>query len=99
MVSPGCRDMDKFGGAHSMRRTAAMASLNVGSDLAYHAVTLGRSAFAASRARPSAHTVISENSPNSAGVVRRIARSDHCRCALHAEMGSHFLERGLHAPT
>ena len=77
MVSPGCRDMDKFGGVHSTRRTAAMASLNVGSDLAYHAATFGRSAFAALRAKPSAHTVIRENNPSNAGVVRRIARSDH----------------------
>ena len=44
--------MEKFGGAHSTRRTAAMASLNVGSDLLYHAATFGRSAFAVSRARP-----------------------------------------------
>src|SRR6201998_126539 len=79
MVSSGCREMEKLGGAHSTRRTAAMASLNVGSDLRYHAATFGRSVFAASRARPSAHTVISENNPSSAGVVRRIARSDHWR--------------------
>ena len=55
MVSPGCRDIEKFGGAHSTRRTAAMASLNVGSDLRYQAATFGRSTFVASRAAPSAH--------------------------------------------
>jgi hypothetical protein len=54
MVSSGCRDMDKFGCAHSTRRTAAMASLKVGSDLAYQAVTLGRSYWAALAATPSA---------------------------------------------
>ena len=84
MVLSVCRDMEKFGGAHSTRRTAAMASLNVGSDLLYHAATFGRSAFAASRARPSAHTVISENNPNNAGVVRRKVRPLPLR--LHAEM-------------
>ena len=57
-----------------------MASLNVGSDLRYQAATFGRSTLVASRARLSAHTVISENNPSNAGVVRRIARSDHCRC-------------------
>jgi hypothetical protein len=69
IISPGFRDMEKFGGAHSTRRTAAVVSLNVDSDLLYHAATFGRSAFAASRARPSAHTVISENNPSNAGVV------------------------------
>ncbi len=77
MTSPGCRDIDKSGGNQSTQRTAAMASLNVGSCLRYHTAALGRSAVAVSRARPSAHTVISENNPSSAGVVRRMARSDH----------------------
>ncbi len=57
-----------------------MASLNVGSFLQYHAAVFIFSALPASRANPSAHTVISENNPSSAGVVRRMARSDHCRC-------------------
>jgi hypothetical protein len=48
--------------------------------LEYHAVALTCSAPPASRARPSAHTVIKENSPSSAGVERRIAKSDHWRC-------------------
>ena len=77
MISPIGRDVEKFGGHQSTRRTAAMASLNVGSCLRYQAAALGRSAVVVSRARPSAHTVISENSPSSAGVVRRMARSDH----------------------
>lgn len=33
-----------------------------------------------SAASRSAHSVTSENRPSRAGVVRRIARSDHCRC-------------------
>ena len=77
VMSPICRDMEKFGGHQSTRRTAAMASLNVGSCLRYQAAAFGRRAVVVSRARPSAHTVISENSPSSAGVVRRMARSDH----------------------
>jgi hypothetical protein len=79
-VSPSCRHMDKSGGTQSTRRTAAMASLNVGSCLRYQALAFGRSVVAAPRAKPSAHTVISENNPSRAGVVRRMARSDHWRC-------------------
>src|ERR1019366_4964388 len=36
-----CRDIDKSGGHHRTRRTAAMVSLNVTSDLAYQAAVLG----------------------------------------------------------
>ena len=79
MTSPGCRDIDKSGGNQITRRTAAIASLKVGSCLRYQAAAFGRSAVATSRARSSAHTVISENSPSSAGVVRSMARSDHWR--------------------
>ena len=61
--------MEKFGGAHSTRRTAAMMSLNVSSCLRYQAAVFGRSAVAVSRARPSAHIVISENNPSNAGGV------------------------------
>jgi hypothetical protein len=50
MVSVVSRDVDKFGGAHSMRRAAAMASLNVGSFLQYHAVAFGRMALVVVRA-------------------------------------------------
>ena len=78
-VSASCRDMDKSGGVQSTRRTAAMASVNVGSCLRYHAAAFGRSAVALARARLSAHTAISENNPSKAGVVRRMARSDHWR--------------------
>jgi hypothetical protein len=42
-----------------------------------HTAVLGRNAIVVSRTRPSAQTVIGENSPSSAGVVRRAARSDH----------------------
>ncbi len=82
--------MDKCGGAHSTRRTAAMASLNVGSCLLYHAAAFGRSAVAVSRTRLSAHTVISENNPNRAGVVSveqlagLVGREHRGLAALHA---------------
>jgi hypothetical protein len=54
-----------------------MASLNVGSRLQYQAAAFGRTALFVVRANSSAQTVISENRPSKAGVVRRIARSDH----------------------
>src|SRR5271166_619470 len=76
-VSLPCRDIEKSGGHQSARRTAAMASLNVGSCLRYQAAPFGRSIWAALFAKSSAHTVIIENSPSKAGVVRRMARSDH----------------------
>jgi hypothetical protein len=99
MMSPICRDMEKFGGHQSTRRTAAMASLKVGSCLRYQAAAFGRSAVVVSRARPSAHTVISENSPSSAGVVRRMAEIGPLTLGLNPKVGSHLLEGGLHPPT
>ena len=41
---------------------------------------MGRTAVLGVCIKPCAQTVTSEYSPSSAGVVRRIARSDHCRC-------------------
>jgi len=70
-VSPDFRDVEKSGGHQGTRRTAAIASLNVGPSLRYQAAMFGRSAEALSRARPLAHTVIKENRPSGAGVVRR----------------------------
>ena len=35
------RDIEKFGGDHKARRTAAMASLKVNSDFVYQAATRG----------------------------------------------------------
>ena len=78
-LSPACRDMEKSGGHQSTRRTAAIASLNVGCCLRYQAVVFGPGVVAASRTKPSAHTVTRENNPSKAGVVRKMARSDHCR--------------------
>ena len=50
-----------------------MASLNVGSRLQqYQAAAFGRTAVFVVRANSSAQTVISENRPSNAGVVRRI---------------------------
>jgi len=62
------------------RRTAAIASLKVGSRLAYQAVARGVTIPIGVWTSRSAQTVIKENNPSSAGVVRRMARSDHCRC-------------------
>ena len=80
MISLVCRDMHKSGGYQRARRTAAMASLKVGSRLSYHAAVRGRTAPIGERTIRFAQTVTKENNPSSAGVVRRIARSDHCRC-------------------
>lgn len=63
--------------AQSSRRTSARASLKVGSDLRYHrtrSTTGPRSA-----ASWLAHSVTKENRANSAGVVRRMTKSDHWR--------------------
>src|SRR5215207_10794839 len=56
----------------------ASASAKVGCLLRYQAACL--KAPAACAIRPWANTVTSENKPISAGVVRRIAISDHCLC-------------------
>lgn len=71
------RDIDKFGALHSSRRTAAIASLKVGSSLRYQAADLGRRQ--ATKVGSAAQSVTSENIPNSVGVIRAMARSDHCR--------------------
>jgi hypothetical protein len=65
-----CWDIDKSGGHHRMRRTAAMASLNMTSDLAYQAAALGW------MNQPDlfnllAQMVTSEKSPKSAGAPLR----------------------------
>src|ERR1700687_2075410 len=71
------RDIDKFEPLHSTRRTVAMASLKVGSSLAYQAADLGWRARATLAS--AAHRVMRENRPSRAGVVRAMARSDHWR--------------------
>ena len=38
-----------------------------------------------------------ENRPNNTGVVRAIAKLDHCRC-LHPEVSTDFLEGDFHLP-
>ena len=43
-------------------------------------------------------SVMSENNPNSAGVVRAMARSDHCRCVSNAKMCAAFLKRRFDGP-
>src|SRR4051812_1358482 len=59
------------------RRTRARASLKVGACFGYQRTHSGRRPCAASSCV--AHSVTSENKPSSAGVVRRMAKSDHCR--------------------
>ena len=73
MISPIGRDLEKFSGHQSTRRTAALASLTVGSCLQYQAAAFGRSAVVVSRARPSAHTVIRENRQLAFGLQNRLA--------------------------
>jgi hypothetical protein len=93
---PGWLDMEKFGGHQSTRRTAAMASLNVSSCLPYQAAAFGRSAVVVSRARLSAHTVISENSPSSAGA--EVGEIGPLTLGLDPKVSSHLLEGGFHPP-
>jgi hypothetical protein len=76
-VSVIVRDIEKFGGDQSTRRTAAMASVKVGSFFWYQAAACERRFPPLASARPLAQTVINENNPSNAGVVRRMARSDH----------------------
>ena len=52
-----------------------MASLKVRTDFEYHAVVLGFSFF--DLARSFVHSVMMENKASRAGVVRRMALSDH----------------------
>src|SRR3954466_5779940 len=67
----------KVGEVHSSRRTRARASLKVGACFGYQRTHAGRRRCVASVCV--AQSVTSENKPSSAGVVRRMARSDHCR--------------------
>src|SRR4051794_21553265 len=73
MVAWPGRDIDNSTGHQSARRTAAMASLKVGSGLAYQAAVRGCGAVVASPINSPAHSVTSENNPSSTGVVRRMA--------------------------
>src|SRR5215208_3246359 len=62
---------------HSSLRTSANASVNVGRDVSYQAARrmVGEPSWAICRW---AKSVTREKRPNSAGVVRWIAFSDHC---------------------
>jgi hypothetical protein len=71
-------DPQKVLHAHNSRLTSASASEKVGRGFRYHDAR--RTASALRAIRWWANSVTSENRPNSAGVVRRIANSDHCRC-------------------
>ncbi len=93
-----CRaDPQKVSCAHNSLRTSARASEKVGYVLAYHAA---RRTVALPRAIcRCARSVTSENSPNSAGVLRRIAFSDQSvSLGFEPEALTHLLESGLHLP-
>ena len=78
MRSEPDRDMEKLGGDHKERRTAAIASLKVGCYLLCKAAGWARTTVMGFCI--CAHTVAREWRPSSAGAVRRMARSDHWRC-------------------
>ncbi|RKK01140.1 hypothetical protein EBE87_27315 [Pseudoroseomonas wenyumeiae] len=59
------------------RRTAARVSLKVGRSLRYQALLAA--ALRSEALSWAARRVTSENSPSRHGVVRAMARSDHCR--------------------
>jgi hypothetical protein len=71
-------DPRKVACAHNSFLTSAKASEKVGRDLRYHAAC--RTACMLRVIRWWANRVTIENNPNSAGVVLRIASSDHCLC-------------------
>src|SRR5215216_3600750 len=77
-VSVAEGDPQKVSCAHNSLRTSAKASEKVGSRLQYQAAC--RTTPTARVIRRSTNKAISENSPSKAGVVRRIANSDHCLC-------------------
>ncbi len=77
-MSDADADVWKSSGIQSARRTAASALLNVRSGFGYQLAMRGIGAAFAYRSW--AHSVSNENNPSSAGVVRSIAGSDHCRC-------------------
>jgi hypothetical protein len=76
-TSDAPRDVSKPCSRQTSRRTAASVSLKVGCFLRCQAaVATARRAGALSRV---ARSVTSENRPSKQGVVRAMARSDHCR--------------------
>src|SRR3954451_12219007 len=76
-TSPCSGKDEKVAEVQSRYRTAASASLKLGRGLGYQAARRGETPPSSTS---SAHSVTSEKRPSSAGVVRAIARSDHCRC-------------------
>ena len=83
-------DRQKAAWPQSSRRTRASASEKVGRALGYHAAW--RTTSPGGPMRGCAQSVTSEKSPSKAGVVRRIARSDHWRWRLDAEVPPDLLE-------
>ena len=76
-MSVSREDPQKVACAHNSLRANANASEKVGQGFSYHAAR--RTNLVPSAIRWWAKRVTSENRPKSAGVVRRIASSDHCR--------------------
>src|SRR5215213_496740 len=96
-VSVSAGDPRKVSSFHNSLRTKASASAKVGWLLWYQATCL--KVPAACLIRRCANSVTSENSPKSAGVVRRIAKSDHCLCVrLESQMSTHLLEGHFQLP-
>ena len=81
---------------HRRRRTKAIASTKVGSDLAYQAALRGLAGLR-SNSRWAAR-VIQENSPKSTGVVRAMARSRPLALSLHSQVGPYLLKGNLDLP-
>src|SRR5215207_4740639 len=77
-VSVSAGDSRKVACTHNSFLTSAKASEKVGRDLRYHAAC--RIALTLRVIRWWANRVTIENNPNNAGVVLRIASSDHCLC-------------------
>ena len=97
VISGPSSDMEKLPEAcHRSLRTRAMASANVGSDLAYHAA--GRGMAGPSFCDRWLAKDIQEKSPKSTGVVRAMARSDHWRCVLHSQVSAYLLEGHFQLP-
>ena len=74
-----------------------MASLKVGSCWAYQAAPRGRRAVACAAIDSPARGVTGENDPSRAGVVCRMAWSDHCRWVSSRDGGG-LPERRIDAP-
>ena len=90
------RDVGKVACVHRCLRTRASASLKAGAVFVYQAV--GRSGAEGRVMDACARSVTREKRPSSAGVVRALARSDHWRSRLDAQMRPHRAEGDREVP-